>query len=165
METLTAIAKRVSEREFSAQSMPKEKIEAIVDAGRRAPTARGIEPWEFIVVQDRKKLIQLGTLCENGKFIKDAGCCIVVCCKETKYYLEDGCAATENMLLAATDLGIASCWVAGDKKPYCQEVKNMLGVAEPFKLVSMIALGYAKNRCPLAHKKRSIKEVLHWEHF
>ena len=164
METLTAIAKRTSVREFTKQPLAREKILSIVDAGRRAPTARGIEPREFVVVQDKTKLTQLGRLCENGKFIKDAGCCIAVFCKDTKYYLEDGCAATENMLLAACDLGIASCWVAGDKKPYCQKIKGILGAAEPLKLVSMIALGYARCDYP-AHKKRSITEVLHWEAF
>ena len=120
METLTAIARRTSVREFSKQPISKEKIEAIIDAGRRAPTARGIEPWEFVAVQDKERLTQIADLCANARFIKEASCCLVVFCKDTKYYLEDGCAATENMLLAATDLGIASCWVAGDKKPYCE---------------------------------------------
>lgn len=164
METLSAIAKRVSVREFSQRNIPKEKLEAIVDAGRRAPTARGIEPWEFVVVQDRVKLAQLGEICENGRFIKDANCCIIVFCKDTKYYLEDGCAATENMLLAAADLSIVSCWVAGDKKLYCQRIKSMLGAGDPLKLVSMIALGCPKGE-QAPHKKRSLKEVLHWEHF
>ena len=164
METLAAIMKRTSVREFSERPIPREKIETIVDAGRRAPTARGIEPWEFVVVQEEAKLAQLGETCENGKFIKDASCCIVVFCKDTKYYLEDGCAATENMLLAACDLGIASCWVAGDKKPYCQKIKSMLGAADFLKLVSIIALGHARSE-HTPHKKRSIKELLHWEHF
>ena len=164
METLTAITKRASVREFSEQAIPREKIEVIVDAGRRAPTARGIQPWEFVAVLDKTKLAQLAKACENGRFIKDASCCVVVFCRDTKYYLEDGCAATENMLLAATDLGIASCWVAGDKKPYCQKIKGMLGVPETLKLVSMIALGYPRSQSPV-HNKRSIKEVLHWKHF
>ena len=164
MDTLTAITKRASVREFSEQAIPREKIEVIVDAGRRAPTARGIQPWEFVAVLDKTKLAQLAKTCENGRFIEDASCCVVVFCRDTKYYLEDGCAATENMLLAATDLGIASCWVAGDKKPYCQKIKGMLGAPEALKLVSMIALGYPRSQS-LAHNKRSIKEVLHWEHF
>ena len=165
METLTAIAKRISVREFSKQAIPKEKIEAIIDAGRRAPTARGIQPWEFVAVQDKARLAQIADLCANARFIKEATCCLVVFCKDTKYYLEDGCAATENILLAATDLGIASCWAAGDKKEYCQKIKSMLGAPDPLKLVSMIALGFAKDLKPFAHKKRSVFEVLHWEHF
>lgn len=165
MDTLTVIAKRTSVREFSKEIIPREKIETIVDAGRRAPTARGVEPWEFVAVRDRPKLLSLAqTVGNNGKFIKDASCCIIVFCEETKYYLEDGCAATENILLAATDLGIASCWVAGDKKPYCDEIKKMFGAGDCLKLVSIVALGYAREE-PLGHKKRTLKEVLHWENF
>ena len=164
MQTLAAIAKRTSVREFDRRPVAKEKIETIVDAGRQAPTARKIQPWEFVVVQDSQKLNQMAELIENARFIKQASCCIIVFCKETKYYLEDGCAATENMLLAAADLGLGACWVAGDKKPYCPQIKGMVGAAEQLKLVSMIALGYAKSEQP-GYQKRSISELLHWEHF
>jgi nitroreductase len=165
METLTAITKRVSIRDFSRQTISKEDIITIVDAGRQAPSARGISPWEFIVTQDHLRLAKIAQICENGRFIKRANCCIIVFCQDTKYYLEDGCAATENILLAATDLGIASCWVAGDKKPYTEQIKNMFGVPVSYKLVSMVALGYAKKSEQSTHKRRDLKEVLHWEHF
>lgn len=164
MKTFEAIAKRNSVRQFDERPISKEVLRAIVDAGRHAPTARGIEPWEFVIVQDRAKLARIAKACENGRFIKDASCCLIVFCKETKYYLEDGCAATENMLLAACDLGIGSCWVAGDKKPYCQEIKGMVGADDALKLVSMIALGYPKG-VQTPHKRRSVEEVLHWEQF
>ncbi|MCM8780126.1 MAG: nitroreductase family protein, partial [Candidatus Omnitrophica bacterium] len=89
--------------------------------------------------------------------------CIAVFCKDTKYYLEDGCAATENLLLAATDLGLASCWVAGDKKPYAAFVNELLGVPAGFKLVSLVALGKSKDK--MAVPKRSLNEVIHWDKF
>lgn len=164
METLTAIAKRASARQFSQRPLPAGQMEMLVDAGRRAPTAKGIEPWEFVVVQDKERLAQIAQECENGRFIKDAAGCIIVLCQDTKYYLEDGCAATENILLAACDLGLASCWVAGDKKPYGEKIKRLVGAPAGLKLVSMIALGYPKGAV-VPHKKRSVKEVLHWERF
>ncbi len=164
METLSAIAKRTSIRQFSKQPISKKDIETIIDAARRAPTARGIEPWEFVVVQEKAKLAQIAENCDNGRFIKEAACCIVVFCQDTKYYLEDGCAATENILLAATDLGVASCWVAGDKKPYCHKIKDILGADDALKLVSMVALGYAQGEHP-AHQKKELVRLLHWEHF
>jgi nitroreductase len=43
-------------------------------------------------------------------------------CKDTKYYLEDGCNASQNILVAARAHGLGSCWVAGDKKPYAEKV-------------------------------------------
>jgi nitroreductase len=164
MDTIDAIKARHSIRQFSDKSVSKEAIEKIVDCGRLAPTARKVEPWEFIVVTAKDALAKMGQLADHGQFIRDAACAIAVCCADTKYYLEDGCAATENILVAAASLGVGSCWVAGDKKPYAPAVLELLGVPLEMKLVSIIALGYpAKDALPL--HKRPLKDVLHWEHF
>lgn len=164
MDTFDAIKARCSVREFDDRKIPKDLIEKIVDCGRVAPTARGEEPWEFIAVTDKKRLKEIAGITDYGKFIANSGCAILVFCKDTKYYLEDGCAATENMLIAATSLGIGSCWVAGDKKSYCPKLIDLLGVPAGYKLVSIIALGYpAQKTSPT--EKRPLKEVLHWESF
>jgi nitroreductase len=88
---------------------------------------------------------------------------VVVLCRESKYYLEDGSAATENILLAARAFGLGACWVAGDKKPYAETLRKMVGAPDGYKLVSLIPLGY-----PLeipSPVKRPLKQVLHWETF
>lgn len=157
-----ALRKRRSVRSFSpGRLIPAATITKIVDSGRLAPSARNVQPWEFVVVTERKKLRALAALADNGKFLGESSCCIAVFCRETKYYLEDGCAATENMLLAACGLGIDSCWVAGDKKPYAEEVRISLSVPEGFKLVSLIALGYGSQQV-YQPPKRPLDEVLHW---
>lgn len=166
MDIFAAIKKRRSLRVFAEKPVEKEILERIVDAARFAPTARAVEPWEFVVVTDRETLRALGSITDHGKFLADAKACIAVFCKDTKYYLEDGSAATQNILLAATALGVGSCWVAGDKKPYCGAIADLLKVPESHKLISLIALGY-----PLSNKffrvadKRCLAEVLHWEKF
>ncbi|KPK41927.1 MAG: nitroreductase [Omnitrophica WOR_2 bacterium SM23_29] len=164
MDTFDAIKKRASVREYTDKPIEKEKLEKIVDAGRVAPTARAEEPWEFVVVTKKEKIKELADITDHGKFLAGGTAAIVVFCKDTKYYLEDGCAATENMLLAATDLGIASCWIAGDKKFYCPDIARAVGAPENLKLISIISLGYPKTEST-AHKKRSLKEVLRWEAF
>lgn len=162
METFDAIAKRVSIRKYQDKPVPKKLLERLVDAGRRAPTARGEEPWEFVVVEDRETLKRLGGIANSGSFIKDAAACIVIFCKETKYYLEDGCAATENILLAAANLGLGACWVAGDKKPYVNEIAALFGAKADLKLISMISLGWPAEEIS-QKKNRALKEVIHWE--
>ncbi|MFH0763243.1 MAG: nitroreductase family protein, partial [Candidatus Omnitrophota bacterium] len=92
--------------------------------------------------------------------------CIAVFCADTKYYLEDGCAATQNLLLAAAGYGIGSCWVAGDKKPYCSEVAKLLGAPDSLKLVSLVALGYPASEASLKEaSKKALNQLLHWEKF
>ena len=164
MEALEAIAARRSVRQFLDRPVGRGLLEKLVDAGRLAPTARNEQPWEFVVVTDRSVLKQIGALADHGKFIADAGACIAVICREVKYYLEDGCAATENILIAAAALGVDSCWVAGDKKPYGAVILEMLGAPPEYKLVSLLALGY-RTAEPKPCTKRELSSVLHWEKF
>ena len=166
MDIWEVIKKRRSVREFKNKPVSSEILEKIIDAARFAPTARGVEPWEFIVITNIVTLKKIAALAENGRFISGAGACIAVFCSDTKYYLEDGSAATENILLAATALGIASCWVAGDKKVYCGEVSNLLGVPASYKLISLIALGYPESEKVFkVAQKRSLSDLIHWEKF
>ncbi len=162
METFDALGKRASARDYMNQPVPRELLEKLVDAGRRAPTARAVEPWEFVAITDRAMLDKLAGIISTGVFLKQATACIVVFCQDTKYYLEDGCAATENILLAATDLGLGTCWIAGDKKEYCAEVSSLLGAPPHLKLISLISVGWAV-REPKQRKRRTLAEVLHWE--
>lgn len=153
-------------REFiPGSSIPKGALESVIDAARLAPTARNVQPWEFVVITDKDKLRKIADIADNGKFIVDAAACVAVFCKDTKYYLEDGSAATENLLLAATDMGLASCWVAGDKKPYAQAIKELLGVPLELKLISLIALGKAKSKEENIVPKRVLAELVHWDKF
>jgi len=166
MNAIDILKSRRSIRVFQNREIPKKVLEDIIDVARFSPTARNVQPWEFIVITNSETLGKFGALAENGKFMAQARACIAVFCADTKYYLEDGCSATVNILNAATALGIGSCWVAGDKKPYCAEVAKLLGVGPELKLVSLIALGFplAKHSFKLADK-RSLKDVIHWEKF
>ena len=162
METFDALTKRASVRDYMNQPVPKDMLEKLVDAGRRAPSARAVEPWEFVVVTERAMLDKLAGIISTGVFLKKATACIVVFCQDTKYYLEDGSAAAENILLAATDLGLGTCWIAGDKKEYCEEVSKLLGAPGHLKLINVISVGWAV-REPKQCKRRTLAEVLHWE--
>ena len=164
METIECIAGRVSVREYTAVPLRKEVLELLVDCGRRAPTARAVEPWHFVVVTAKESLSKLASLAATGGFLRDAAACIAVFCQDTKYYLEDGAAATENILLAAVDQGVGACWIAGDKKEYADSVSQLLGAPPQMKLVSLISLGYPLKERKQS-KKRGLKDVLHWEKF
>jgi len=164
MDFLEMLKTRRSIREYSEENISKDLLEKIVEAARFAPTARNVQPWEFVVITEAPTLKKLSELAENGRFLAQAKACIAVFCVDTKYYLEDGCAATCNILLAAAALGIGSCWVAGDKKPYCAEVAKILNVPAAYKLVSLVALGYPKSKDSFhSAEKRSLKEMIHWE--
>jgi len=157
---------RRSIRGFQNKDIPQEQLEKIVDTARFAPSARNVQPWEFVVVTDKNKIAELANLGQNAGFMAQAPACIAVFCADTRYFLEDGSAATCNILLSATALGIGSCWIAGDKKPYCLQVNALLNAPSGMKLISLIALGYPQeeNTFKIA-EKRALQELLHWEKF
>ena len=166
MENLQLLKIRRSVRTFQNKSIPRVELEKIVDAARFAPSARNVQPWEFVVITDRKKIAEIANLGQNAKFMAQAAACIAVFSADTNYFLEDGSAATCNILLAATALGIGSCWIAGDKKPYCQQVNDLLNAPTGMKLVSMIALGYPQEDDAFkAAPKKELKDLIHWEKF
>ncbi len=162
MEFFEVIKNRKSVREYSDREVKKELIEKIVDAGRLAATARNEQPWEFIVTSDKRTLKKICDMCPNGPFIKDASHLVAVFSKDTKYYLEDCSAATQNMLLVIEALGLGGCWVAGDKKDYAENIRKIFNEPDGYKLVSMITVGYPKKE-EKPHAKKSLKEVLRWE--
>lgn len=164
MDALDAIARRVSCRTFQDRSIPRQVLEKLVDAGRRAPTARNVQPVEFVVLTNRDRLADIAAQTDYGRFIANAPACIVVFSKETKYFLEDGSAAVENILIAATALGLGACWVAGDKKVHAETIRKKLNAPDHYKLIALLPVGYPdKSREP--HEKRPLNQVLHWEEF
>ncbi len=163
METIEVLKSRRSVRAYVATPIPKNILEDLIDCGRLAASANNLQPWEFVVVTDAATLGWLGQTATYGGFIATAPACIAVFCQDTKYFLEDGSAATQNILLAACAHGLGSCWVAGDKKPYATDISRRLGAPDGCRLVSLIALGYpAENP---RKSKRPLAQVLHWEKF
>jgi nitroreductase len=155
---------RHSCRKFTSQAVTRAELEQIVNAGRLAASARNVQPAHFVAITAPAKLREIGALTDHGKFIADAPACIVVLCEDTKYYLEDGSAAVQNLLLAAESMNLASCWVAGDKKPYAEQIVQAVNAPATMKLIALVPLGHEAEKTPRADKK-SLDQVFHWEHF
>lgn len=161
---LELFEKRRSIRKFKTDPVADDVIEKIIYAASLAPTARNVQPWHFIIIKNektREKIAQMAS--SNAPFIKESPVCIAVTCQDTKYYLEDGSAATTQILLSAAGFGVGSCWVAADKKEYCSQIEKLLNLPKSIKLVSLIALGYPKEIPKIV--KKQIQEVIHQEKF
>ena len=163
MDALHLLKTRRCIRSYEATPISKEIIQDIVDCGHLAATARNEQPWEFVVVTDAATRSKLAEIATHGKFIADAPVCIAVICKECTYYLEDGSAATQNLLLGARAHNLGACWVAGDKKPYAVDVLSLLGVPSGYKLISLVPIGHPASDPKPA--KRAVTEVIHWDTF
>jgi len=163
MDAISALKTRRAVRAYTGEPVAREVLEDIVDCARLAATAINIQPWEFVAVTGHEMLGRIAAAADYGKFIASAGACVAVFCRDTKYYLEDGSAATQNLLVAARAHGLGSCWVAGDKKAYCEPIRKMLGAPVGMHLVSLVALGHPAEDG--AKEKRPLVDVLHWERY
>jgi len=162
MEAIEAIKSRASVRAYKPDPVPREVLQELVDCGRRAPSAMAVHPWHFVVVTQPDLRREIAGLTDYGRFIADAPACIVVLCEGGKYFLEDGCAAVENILIAASAHGLGACWVAGDKKAYAERVRDLLGAPESQRLVALLPVGYPASQ-PRPKDKPGLDKVLHWD--
>src|SRR5512136_400721 len=159
MEAFEAIQKRRSVRKFTGGIVPRADLEKIVDAGRLAATGSNRQPWDFIVVTDPAMIDKLIVV---GKWMKSAAAIIaVVLDPYSHWWLEDGSAAIENMLIASTALGYGSCWVEGDALPLEEEFKTILYVPQGKRLLALVPIGVPAEWPTV--EKRPLESVLHWQ--
>ena len=161
MNALDAIRKRRSVRSFTGAAIARGDLEQIVDAGRQAPSGHNEQPWEFIVVTDHATI---GHMKIAADWIDTAGAVIaVVLDPASRWWLEDGAAAVENMLIAATALGYGSCWLEGYTLAHEQELKALLHVPEEKRLLTLVPVG-VPSAWPVKEKK-PLADVIHWERY
>ena len=161
---VTVIRSRHSVRKYKEKPIEEKTIKDALDCARLAPTARNEQPWLFGTIQNRETLQAIADLADNGKFIADAPICFAVFGRrDAKYYLEDCCAATMQLILALQAWGVGSCWVAGEKKDYAEDVRKLLNVPEEYALVSLVPAGYPEELQIKA--KKAIDEVAFSERY
>lgn len=161
METLEAIRKRRSVRKYTGDPIPRKDLETIVDAGRMAASGNNRQPWEFVVVTERAMIDKLKIA---SQWMEQAGAIIaVVLDPGSRWWLEDGSAAIENMLIASTALGYGSCWLEGYTLPREDELKALLGIPDDKRLLSLVPIGVPVE-WPTREKK-ALEDVLHWERY
>jgi nitroreductase len=163
MDCLSALKTRRSVRAYTNEPVARELLEELVDCGRLAATARNDQPWEFVVVTKPAELAAIAAATDHGRFVAHASACILVFCHDGKYYLEDGSAASQNILVAAHAAGLGACWVAGDKKAYAETLRQMVGAPADCRLVSLLSIGHPAESPKPA--KRPLSDVLHWDRY
>jgi nitroreductase len=161
MDLFDAIARRRSVRDYTGAPIPREELLRIADAARLAATGSNRQPWDFVIVTDRALIARL---LASGKWMEKSGAIIaVVMDPASRWWVEDGSAAIENMLLAATALGYGTCWVEGDALPKEAEYKKLLAIPDDRRILALITVGV-----PVAWpvmEKKSLDQVVHWEAF
>jgi nitroreductase len=168
------LQKRRSIRQFEPIPVEPNKIEYLVEAMLRSPSSRSLNPWEFVVVQDPVTIEALSKAKPHGAtFMKNAPLAIVVCAdpKKCDVWVEDTSIAAILLHLAATDLGLGSCWVQirlrehDGSRMATEYIAELLGIEEGMMVEAMIAIGYPKEQKAGHAKESLLYERVHYERF
>ena len=141
---------RRSVRHYRHEDVSEDLIRDLLEAAMAAPSAVAKDPWEFLVVRRRETLAQIAAGLPNGKMLEQAAAGLVVCGDlsrahdaQLSYLLQDCSAAIENLLLAATALGLGACWLGvHPREDRVQHLRNLLQIPEHVVPVSAIAIGW-----------------------
>jgi nitroreductase len=157
------VRKRRSIRKFTADKIVPEKIETLIEAALRAPSSRGINPWEFIFVDDPEILLKLSKAKQHGsQFLNNAPLGIVVCADSTTsdVWIEDCSIAAIVIQLTAFSLGLGSCWAQirnrqhDDEKSAETYVRELLGLPDHVTVETILGIGYpAEKKSPVSADK------------
>jgi nitroreductase len=169
VETWDAIRARRNVRSYTGQPIGREDLERILEAGRRAPSARNWQPWDFVVVTGRGELTELARVWQGARHVALSAATIglVAPVLEDEHRREglryDLGQATMDIMLAAADLGVGSGHASVADQDLARE---LLGFPEDRFLAYLIALGYPADRplAPIARPdRRPFEDVVHWD--
>jgi nitroreductase len=167
MEFTDVVQRRYSVRAYKSQELTDGQVEKIIEAARLAPSASNRQEWRFIVVRDADKRKKLAAAAHDQGFVGQASAVVVACavtdghlmsCGQLCYPI-DVAIALEHIALAATDMGLGTCWIgAFDEKA----VKQILGVPKEVRVVELMPLGYPADK---QHPKTrlALDEILMWD--
>ncbi len=163
------LRKRRSIRKYTDKLIEPEKIEILKEAVLRSPSSRGIDPWEFIFVDDRELLKQLAlSKPHSAGFLEGAALGIVICADEQKsdVWVEDCSIASILVQMITQSIGLGSCWIQIRKRKFDDSmtsedcIRNLLNVPGGLKVESIIAIGYpAEKREPVPREHLKYEKV------
>jgi nitroreductase len=170
MNVLDAIRTRKSVRKYRNKTVEEDKLLAVLEAGRLAPSASNRQEWRFIIVKDREAKKKLAEAANSQSFIAEASVVIVACAKTDEHVMRCGQAcypidvaiALDHITLVAVDLGLGTCWIgAFDEK----EVKQILDIPAEIRVVALMPLGYPYDSSVANKKRLALNKIVKYEHW
>ena len=171
MEFLYVIKNRRSIRKYKPDPVSDEDIEYVLNAARLAPSWKNQQCWRYVVVRNKETIKKIASARPKSKeWLEEAPVMIVACAdpdesghREGKdYYLVDIGISFQNLLLAARDRGLGTCWIGGfDEKT----VKDAVGLPENIRVVAYTPLGYPAEEKGEITDRKSPEETIFYEKY
>jgi len=163
---MKTILTRRSIRKYTKQAVSDDLINQILEAAMAAPSAGNGQPWQFLVINDRKLLDEIPNLHPHAAMIREAPIAILVCGDLSKekypgFWPVDCAAATENLLLGVHAVGLGAVWCGiYPRDERMDAFKKMLGIPEGIMPFALVPIGYPGEEKPPS--ERFEKERIHY---
>jgi nitroreductase len=166
MDVAQAIRSRYSCRNYHDKPLEQDKLRAVLEAARLAPSAKNLQDWRFVVVTDKSTKTKVAAAANNQTFLESAGA-IIVACTVSDHVMRCGQAvgpidvaiAMEHMCLQATELGLATCWIGSF---YPDKIRQIVGIPDNVVIVELLALGYPAD-APKPSRREAIDQIVSFD--
>jgi nitroreductase len=147
MDAMEAILSRRSIRRYTSQKISDQLIKELLEAAMNAPSASNEQPWHFIVINDREILGEIPKFHPYSGMLKEAPVAILVCIDldvgSEGFLVQDGSAATENILIAAHAKGLGAVWLGlYPLKERITGMRRLLALPDRILPLSLVSIGY-----------------------
>lgn len=169
-EVIQTILQRRSIRRYEPRQVEAEKIDLLLQAAMAAPNACNSQPWEFVVVTNEEILTELRSGLQFARY--KAPLAIVVCANVSiannstarHFWVQDCSAATENVLIAATSLGLGTVWIGVYPLPgVIETVSRITNLPENVTPLCVIYVGYSAEEKPARTQYDAHR--IHWQQY
>ncbi len=168
MAILKVIKNRYSVRAYQDRPVAPEVLQTVFEAARQAPSARNMQDWRFVVVQDGAVRKRLMAAANNQAFVAQAPVVIACCATQPDYVMRCGqrtaqidvAIAIDHMTLQAVEEGLGTCWIGSF---YEDQVKEILGIPDGVTVIELLTLGYPADRPPASKNRQPLDEIVAYE--
>ena len=169
MDVFTAIKQRRSVRAYKPAEIEEDKLKKVLEAARLAPSASNRQDWKFVIVREKETKKKLARAAFGQSFIGEAPVVMVACGTEPKMIMACGqptstvdvSIACAFIMLAAYEQGLGTCWIGAFRE---DEVKKILKIPEPVRVVAVIPLGYP-DESPSQRERKDFDEIVCFDKF
>ncbi len=170
MNVVDAIKKRKSVRAYSNRTIEDEKLTAILEAARLAPSAGNRQEWRFVIVRDLETRKKISEAANKQAFVGEANAIIVACastdegimmCGQPRYTIALSIALS-YITLAAVELDLGTCWIGAFEE---KKIKTILGIPKEIRVVGVMPIGYPADPTPVEKKRLALDAIVKHEHW
>ena len=168
MNVIDAIKTRKSVRSYLEKPIEEEKLNAVLEAGRHAPSASNRQDWRFVIVRDPELKEKIAEAAGGQTFVGEAPVIVVACAETDNYVMRCGqlcypidvAIALDHITLSAVEVGLGTCWIGlFDEK----KVKEILSIPGEIRVVALMPLGYPTYPAPKEKSRLPFEKIVKYD--